>query len=688
MRQLVQVFLCLICLHTAQGQDSIIDSLRLVLQHPKDDTTRILAEAKMSERFSFYNADSSFYYGRKATEEGSKSKYLYGVYWGYQGLFFYFLFQSDYAEALKTLNSQLEIAEKMPDRRLESMARVHVNLAHVNRIMGHYEECLSHNHIAASLGQSPGSIQVLLGMLYTSNAACYLAMKHPDSALMVFDSLIYVAGLYIGEKDRDSVLWKLRPYLSSDLQYGWPITFSVLAEIHAGLGNNFEAFHNYKEGIRNYFSFPQYQNKYWLMRLCINLANLFFRTRQYDSSIFYANLAYQTSEKNGFIHYQLNSANILAQNYELKNMPDSTIKYLHQVIKTNGNIFSQDSIRKFQLIGFSEQQRGQELAAAKERFQNQVRFYGLFAALGVFFLIAFILFRNNRQKQRVNILLNKQKVEIEYALSTLKSTQQQLIQSEKMASLGELTAGIAHEIQNPLNFVNNFADVNDELIDEMKLELNAGHFQEALNLANGIQENERKIKTHGQRADAIVKGMLQHSRSSSGQKESTDINVLASEWLRLSYHAMRAKDKSFNAQLESHWDDSIPKINIVPQDVGRVFANLFNNAFYAVDEKKKKSYSQNGDEAYEPSVTIMTKHLNTHSGGESILVSVKDNGNGIPQKIVEKIFQPFFTTKPTGQGTGLGLSMSYDIIKAHGGEIRVESEEGKGTEFIVELPYT
>ena len=268
------------------------------------------------------------------------------------------------------------------------------------------------------------------------------------------------------------------------------------------------------------------------------------------------------------------------------------------------------------------------------------------------------------------------KEQIENTLTNLKQAQAQLVQSEKMASLGELTAGIAHEIQNPLNFVNNFSEVNTELIAEMKEEIEKGNIEEVKAIANDIADNELKINHHGKRADAIVKGMLQHSRSSSGVKEPSDINVLADEYLRLAYHGLRAKDKSFNATMKTDYDETIGKINIVSQDVGRSVLNLITNAFYAVSEKKKQK-----TEGYEPTVTVTTKRING-----KVEIRVADNGNGIPQKVLDKIFQPFFTTKPTGQGTGLGLSLSYDIVKAHNGELKVETNEGEGSEFIIFLP--
>ena len=295
----------------------------------------------------------------------------------------------------------------------------------------------------------------------------------------------------------------------------------------------------------------------------------------------------------------------------------------------------------------------------------------------------FVIYRY--QKQRI-IHLERQKrqqfelaqaKEIEKAYTELKATQAQLIQSEKMASLGELTAGIAHEIQNPLNFVNNFSEVNKELIDELREEQkketrDLGNENEIL---NNIEDNLEKINHHGKRADAIVKGMLQHSRTSTGTKEPTDINALCDEYLRLSYHGLRAKDKSFNATIKTDFDATIEKINIIPQDIGRVLLNLYNNAFYAVNEKIQMNIRD-----YQPAVSVSTKKTN-----DKVEIRVGDNGNGIPQNIVDKIFQPFFTTKPTGQGTGLGLSLSYDIIKAHGGEIKAETKEGEGSEFIILL---
>jgi signal transduction histidine kinase len=317
-------------------------------------------------------------------------------------------------------------------------------------------------------------------------------------------------------------------------------------------------------------------------------------------------------------------------------------------------------------------------------------------ALGVIWLLVRWRTRAARMK---NVWLEKEvaqrTADLKKSLDQLQSTQSQLIQSEKMASLGELTAGIAHEIQNPLNFVNNFSEVSKELLSELSEEVEKGNYDEVKAIAGDVVQNLDKIHHHGKRADAIVKGMLQHSQKSTGQKEPTDINALCDEYLRLAYHArlsaragtdgnaavgqgLRAKDNSFNASLSTNFDNSIGLVNVIPQEIGRVLLNLINNAFYAVAEK-----SNTAGPDYQPAVSIATRKTEN-----KLEITVSDNGNGIPETIREKIFQPFFTTKPTGQGTGLGLSLSYDIVKTHGGELKVETTEEKGTKFIMLLNTT
>ena len=416
----------------------------------------------------------------------------------------------------------------------------------------------------------------------------------------------------------------------------------------------------------------------------ISLARLYESRHHADCMMYYATAALNIARKLKDPDLIATSTRIISSAYQLQGNTDSAFAYLAISKKLNDSLNNNwtEKLTQFQNINFEEQQRLEKVEQENIAYKNKIRTIALFTGLGLLSVLAFVFYRNNRQKQKANIVLQNQKREIENTLAQLKSTQSQLIQSEKMASLGELTAGIAHEIQNPLNFVNNFSEVNTELIDEAGEEMDKGNISEVKIILNSIKTNEEKINHHGKRADAIVKGMLQHSRSSSGVKEPTDINALADEYLRLAYHGLKAKDKSFNATMKTDFDETIGNINIIPQDIGRVILNLINNAFYATIEKQKQGLAN-----YEPTVTLKTlKNPPLGGRGAEVVISVKDNGNGIPQKIVDKIFQPFFTTKPTGQGTGLGLSLSYDIIKAHGGEIKVETKEGEGTEFIIQLP--
>ena len=394
---------------------------------------------------------------------------------------------------------------------------------------------------------------------------------------------------------------------------------------------------------------------------------------------------------------------LLYENYEKMGETNKALEYLKIYFdwvkkEKEQDISSRAAKTEIQaVIDKSEQEKKileQEKMMQEKANQNQ-RWWLFSIAAGLFssLLVVYLLMRNNKNKQEANVQLQKQKNEInhqkdkaEKALIELKSTQAQLIQSEKMASLGELTAGIAHEIQNPLNFVNNFSEVSNELIDEMKEEFKKGDIDEGFAIADDIKQNLEKINHHGKRADTIVKGMLQHSRTSSGQKELTDINALADEYLRLAYHGLRAKDKSFNADFRLDADESIPKINVIPQDIGRVLLNLINNAFYACAERSRSTVNEkvkHNVNDYKPMVVV-----NTSLSENKVEITVHDNGNGVPESVKEKIFQPFFTTKPTGQGTGLGLSLSYDIVKAHGGSIQLKSQENVGTEFIIHLPLS
>jgi len=414
------------------------------------------------------------------------------------------------------------------------------------------------------------------------------------------------------------------------------------------------------------------------------LYNYYFSLRKPDSSLFYAKktldaLQLMKDMDKGWAYENL------YQSYQLNNLRDSAYKYLRLALTAKDSVYQSTikSLGGFQKLYFNQQLHAQALQRERERTEARTKFYVLLAGAGFVTLAALAFYRSSRQKQKANQLLDCQKKEVENALSKLKSTQTQLIQSEKMASLGELTAGIAHEIQNPLNFVNNFSEVNKEMLEELKAESekpkSERDAQLEADLINDLIKNEQKINHHGKRADFIVKGMLEHSRTNTGEKLPTDLNMLCNEFLKLSFHGLRAKDKSFNAEIINHFDPKLPKINVSQQDMGRVMLNLFNNAFYAVNQKAKMTGPD-----YVPTVTVETFFLPLQGAGG---FKVTDNGTGISDAIKDKIMQPFFTTKPTGEGTGLGLSLSYDIVvKGHGGKLSARSEPGIFTEFTVMLP--
>ena len=418
------------------------------------------------------------------------------------------------------------------------------------------------------------------------------------------------------------------------------------------------------------------------------IAHIFKEKKNLDSAAFYCKKVLGNNYGKFFPAGLLAASTMLATIYESQNKTDSSFKYLKQTIALKDSLFNQGKTIAFQNLVFKEDQRQKDLEAAEVIYQNRLKIYGLIGGLAVLLLVALLLWRNNQHKQKAYSLLHHQKEEInlqrnkaEKALTELKSTQAQLIQKEKLASLGELTAGIAHEIQNPLNFVNNFSELSVELARELKVErlkVKEERDEELENeLMDDLIQNQEKINLHGKRASSIVKGMLEHSRTATGERQLTDINQLADEYLRLSYHGLRAKDSSFNADYELITDINLPKIEVIPQEIGRALLNLLNNAFYAVNERAKQ-----GDTDYYPKVTVKTKTTDNH-----LEIQVSDNGTGMSKEVQAKIFQPFFTTKPTGEGTGLGLSLAYDIVtKGHGGTMEVESVEGEGTRFIVRLP--
>ena len=442
-----------------------------------------------------------------------------------------------------------------------------------------------------------------------------------------------------------------------------------------------------KEKAINYYFLAIEQGKLYnsssvIAENYLHIADVFYRHQQADSGIYYARKAFDLAGQLGSIYIIADASDLLVKLFQKTGHTDSALKYLETVVTAKDSLYIQNKNQQLQTIEFNEQLQKQESHAKQQKFISQVRTYILTAGLTLLVLICIFLLVNIRRKQQANKLLNQRSEKIQRTLAELETTQSQLIQKEKMASLGELTAGVAHEIQNPLNFINNFSEVSMEIAKELKeeisvLDIDTNEKNNLKSIADDLVQNQQKIMDHGQRADAIVKGMLQHSRNAPGEREPININILADEFLRLSYYGIKAKDKNFNAVFKTDFDENIGKINVVPQNIGRVLLNLFNNAFYSVAEKKEKLKG-----SFEPTVWVTTKKKD-----DKIEICVKDNGLGIPQDIINKIFQPFYTTKPSGHGTGLGLSLSYDIIvKEHGGTLNVESKEGEYAQFILGLP--
>ena len=539
-----------------------------------------------------------------------------------------------------------------------------------------------------------------LQLLYYNTSECYIDLNDFEHAFYYYEKAVKVPYKSTDINLMES-FWHLSRiyekfnYLDSSLLYAKK-AFDLDIKMHGrsergpipiALGNIFYKKKDYKQALTYYRIAENVPAITTFLKDAIEIyngiASIYQQVNRGDSAVYYAQKALDLQALISYPVGALKTYGILSDIYKKQKQLDSAMKYMEQTSSLQSKLFNQNNEREIQTLSFNEKLHEQEVIAEQQQYRTKMKMYGALVIVAALLLVAIVLWRNIQHRKKAFALLQKQKQEIdrqkekvESTLSELKSTQAQLIQSEKMASLGQLTAGIAHEIQNPLNFVNNFSEVNTELIEEAGQEMRKGNINEAELILNDIKENEQKINHHGKRAGDIVKGMLQHSHSNSGVKEPTDINKLADEYLRLSFQGLRAKDKTFNAIMQTHLDENISKVNIIPQEIGRVLLNLYNNAFYAVAEKKKQQ-----QEGYEPIVSVTIKKIN-----HQVEIIVEDNGNGIPQKMVDKIFQPFFTTKPTGQGTGLGLSLSYDIIKAHGGELKVETKENEGAAFIIFLP--
>jgi len=652
-----------------------VDSIKQALSITQSDSVRANLYMRLVGGTRFSNAKASLSYSDSALALAEKLNMMryYAVILSLKGATL--LEVGKIPESLAAQFESLQISQEVKDT--GNTAIVLNRIGNTYMELGDFPKAIEYYRLSrdlfASLGSTVefnelsniGNVYELMGVKDSAMYYQKLALQHVKSNEFIRNGNVTVPELMF----RMGNAWKLNGDSAMALKY-------------------------YNQGIQEAYIDNDYRN---LTMNNLLLARLYKDLNQRDSSLKYSKAAIEAGRASSFRKGIYESTLLLSDLYADLTKYDSAYAYLTTANTQKDSLTGISRFLELQRIILDEQEKQRETEALAIQEKNEIKQYSLLGGLGVFLVIAFILFYNNRQKNKRNKVLKT-------TLSDLRTTQAQLVQSEKMASLGELTAGIAHEIQNPLNFVNNFSEVSDELVDEMNEEMDKGEISEAKIISLDIKQNLAKITHHGKRADAIVKGMLAHSRSGKGEKVPTDLNALAEEYLKLSYHGLRAKDKSFNAEFKTDFDPNLPKVNVVPQDIGRVLLNLINNAFQACAERppagragSRSAVSADrvspeasaeaqalakADSAYNPTITVESQ-LTTK---DQILITIKDNGPGIPSDIKEKIFQPFFTTKPTGQGTGLGLSLSYDIVKAHGGTLKVDSSKAMGTIFTIELP--
>ena len=718
----IVILLFLSICQPAEGQNRAIDSLKNVLQHQKPDTNKALTYVRLSEQYVliidtaaiFIYADSALSLARKLAFKRIEASAIENRGYGYMAL-------KKFDSAKKDFFTSLEIRKKSGNK--VGTAQSYYSIGHYYRALDSLPEALESYYHALEVFEETGNKRGT-GGVRNILSQIYLNQGNDSEALVnarLASEIQRENGNYSGAANSELVMGNIEfdrgeydkalQYYQQAIQMLIPagLLQSNAGEIYLKMGDVYQrtgelAFSTGKreEGLQKY---GQAMDMY-------DSAGKVFNRSNYNSARIFIGNNYKTAlvplgirvAKIDIYFKQYAKARKLLEDFfkQPKNVIDETdlgdaYASLASLDSAEGNydgafrayklfIRNRDSVynirnntRLFRIQmqhGYNVReaeakslQEKKDAEARETKNKQNLAILALVILILAILIISLIQMKNNTAKQKANAVLQT-------ALADLKSTQTQLIQSEKLASLGELTAGIAHEIQNPLNFVNNFSDINNDLLQELVEEMGKGNMDEVRTIALDVIDNEKKILRHGKRADAIVKGMLQHSQSGAGIKELTNINGLTDEYLRLAYHGYRAKDNSFNVVLKTNYDDAMGKINVIPQEIGRVLLNMYNNAFYATHEKAKDGFA-----GYEPAVLICTKK-NDHK----VEIRVKDNGNGIPPNILNKIFQPFFTTKPTGQGTGLGLSLSYDIIKSHGGELKVESKEGEGAEFVVLIP--
>ncbi len=638
----------------AQVLPQEIDRQKAALSVASNDTARLNILVQLSYGYRFSNIDSALHYTEQAIKIAKKINSLsqQAQMLSLKGATL--LESGRLPESLQYQFEALNIGEEIKDTSATAFALNRIGNVYME--LGDYAKANDYYFLSESQFRSIRDTGMMHNEL-SNIGNIYALMNKPDSALY-YQHIVYNASKITDDRNkytRAEIMFRMGNAYQLNNDYSKALSFYKQGIVEATIDND----------LRN------------LSMTNLSIADLYLKLKNQDSAMKYARLALDAAQiitfRKGIREAYLRISEMYKQNDEYA----KAYTFLVAADVERDSLTGTDRLRELQQIILQDQERQRLERTQQIAEKNNRKQMLLLAGAFVFIVLASILYYNNRQKQAANKVL-------EQSLTKLKATQAQLIQSEKMASLGELTTGIAHEIQNPLNFVNNFSEINAELMSELVDEVDKGNTAEVKSIAADIKQNLDKINHHGKRADAIVKGMLEHSRKSEGKKEPTDLNALSDEFLRLSYHGLRAKEKSFKADFHTDFDSNLPKAEVIPQDIGRVLLNLINNAFYAVNEKSKSEHTPS---TYQPTVKVSTAQFPPHEGEVAYIeLIVSDNGPGIPDSIKDKIFQPFFTTKPTGQGTGLGLSLSYDIVKAHGGELRVESKEGEGTLFSIQLP--
>ncbi len=646
------IFLFLATCSAGFAQNREVDSLRLLLSKTTEDTARVSIMLKLSFAYGSISTDSALAVDQRAIELSRSINYPKGE-----------------VRALASLGSDLETKGDIP-KSLESEFKG-LEIAEEKQLPLGQSICLtSIGDIFWDLNDFPKAIS-----FYQRAAKVENSIKSSGEAeYWKTNTAIELGAVFMLNNQLDSSYSYLQKLYTETLNDAsrHPEVMMFYGVLQFRMGKKEMALDKLRQSID---LFEKSDNHYSVSDACNFISKCFQEMNQSDSGIYYAKQGFAAAQSIGYKTAMLKTSLTLAELYEPDNIKEA-LYYRKIYDSTNDILFGPNKVKALQEALSEEQDRQRKVESARIAYQYRLKQYALLAGLGIILLIAFILYRNIQHKKKANNILQHQKEKVESTLAELKSTQTLLIQQEKMASLGELTSGIAHEIQNPLNFVNNFSELNIELIDELQAELRLNKTDDAVSISNDIKDNEKKIHQHGKRADVIVKGMLQHARSGSGKKESVDINALTDESLLLAHNGYKSKEGSVNITIHTDYDQHIGTVSVIPQDIGRVLLNLFNNSFYAVTEKRKRLSND-----YEPVVSV-----NTRKAGDRIMITVNDNGDGVNEKILNKIFQPFYTTKPTGKGTGLGLSVSYDIVKAHGGELTVHSGENGGAEFVVQIP--